>query len=118
MASKRKKIEGTEKAWEDRLLGASEKHVKAIEANEAEIDEALELQMISIRLQKSLIEDFKNIAALHGLGYQPLMRQVLARFAEAEKKHLLRQAASEHMKELEKSREERTKEENTQRKTA
>ena len=39
-----------------------------------------------------LIEDFKMIAALHGLGYQPLMRQTLRRFADAEKKRLLQEA--------------------------
>ena len=50
--------------------------------------------MISIRLQKSLIEDFKLLADLHGLGYQPLMRQILTRFADSEKKRLLRKFAA------------------------
>ncbi|MEA3277783.1 MAG: hypothetical protein U9Q81_21385 [Pseudomonadota bacterium] len=65
------------------------------DSNEAAIDTALELQPISIRLQKSLIEDFKLIAQLSGLGYRPLMRQVLARFADCEKTRILREFAFE-----------------------
>jgi hypothetical protein len=59
------------------------------------IDEALALQLISIRLQKSLIEDFKFIATLNGIGYQPLMRQILKRFVDSEKKRILRERAGE-----------------------
>jgi hypothetical protein len=51
---------------------------------ELELDDALGLQMISIRLPKKLIEDLKLIAKKEGLGYQPLMRRVLLRFAEQE----------------------------------
>ncbi len=58
----------------------------------------LELQPISIRLQKSLIEDYKLIAKLIGTGYQPLMRQVLTRFAEAEKKGIIDKVISEESK--------------------
>ena len=42
------------------------------------------MQPISIRLPTSLMETFKLLGQEHGLGYQPLMRRVLARFAEAE----------------------------------
>jgi uncharacterized protein (DUF4415 family) len=59
------------------------------------IDEALALQLISIRLQKSLIENFKFIATLNGIGYQPLMRQILKRFVDSEKKRILRERAGE-----------------------
>ena len=44
------------------------------------------MQPISIRLPQSLIETFKLLGQEHGLGYQPLMRRVLTRFAEAEMK--------------------------------
>ncbi len=44
------------------------------------------MQMISIRLHKELIEDFKKIAEFRGIGYQPLMRDALQRFAAAEYK--------------------------------
>jgi predicted DNA binding CopG/RHH family protein len=47
-----------------------------------EIDEGLGLQMISLRLNRSLIEQFKQLAKLERLGYQPLMRQVLAEYAK------------------------------------
>jgi hypothetical protein len=42
-----------------------------------------------------LIEDFKLIGQLHGISYQPLMRQILQRFADSEKKRVLRELAYE-----------------------
>ena len=56
---------------------------------EAQIDEALGLQAISIRLQKSTIDTYKMLAKMHGVGYQPLMRDAICRWAEAELKQLL-----------------------------
>jgi hypothetical protein len=47
-----------------------------------EIDTGLGLQMISLRLSKSLIEQFKELAKLEQIGYQPLMRQVLTVYAK------------------------------------
>lgn len=89
-------IKGTTEAWESGKLGASEAHVTvAKDVDEKAIDEALDLHPISIRLQRSLIEDFKEIARIHGLGYQPLIRQVLTRFVEAEKKRVLRERSEE-----------------------
>jgi hypothetical protein len=93
--TQKKTIPGTEDAWETKELGADENYVAVAEdTGDAAVDAALELQPISIRLQKSLIEDFKLIAQLRGVGYQPLMRQVLTRFADCEKKQLLREVAS------------------------
>lgn len=90
------KILDTEEAWLSGELGMDEAFV-AVAPDDAEsiINEHLDLQPISIRLEKSLIEDFKLIAALHGLGYQPLMRQTLKRFADCEKKRILREAAAD-----------------------
>lgn len=97
--SKTRKIPTSDTAWDEGLLGREEAFVAVDDgADLAELDAGLELQMISIRLSKSLIDDFKNIASLHGLGYQPLMRQALQRFADGEKKRLLQAAASEHVK--------------------
>lgn len=90
-----KKIEGTEEAWDDRLLGADEEFVAVSREDEHEINEELGLKMISIRLEQSLIEDFKAIATINGLGYQTLMRQALKRFAESEKKLIVRELASQ-----------------------
>jgi predicted DNA binding CopG/RHH family protein len=76
-------------AWETGALGASAEHVKvASPAHHAAVDEALGLQMISIRLPKDLIEDLKFIASREHLGYQPLIRRVLLRFAAHEFKNI------------------------------
>lgn len=89
------KIAGTEDAWDNRELGSDPNSAVLSEAADEEaINDALALQPISIRLQKSLIEDFKLIAQLNGFGYQTLMRQVLTRFADCEKKRILREVAS------------------------
>lgn len=88
----RAKIPASDEAWESGQLGQEKEHVKKVEEDiESQIDEAMGLQLISIRLQKSLIEDFKYIAELNGIGYQPLMRQILKRFADCEKKRILRE---------------------------
>lgn len=79
-----KKIASTPEAWEEGVLGNDESYAKVSAQAQSEIDSALELQLISIRLQKSLIDKFKIIALKNGIGYQPLMKQVLTRFADAE----------------------------------
>jgi len=93
---KKGKIEGTAEAWESGALGRESAHAKqASKALMQQIDDALELQMISIRLPKELIEEFKMIAAYHGVGYQPLMRDALKRFASSELKLIATQAVNE-----------------------
>ena len=68
----------SEEAWENRELGATESFVrKASTRREKTLDEKLELQSISIRLNKMLIDELKDLAAEDGLGYQPYIRQVL-----------------------------------------
>lgn len=90
------KIPASDEAWDRGELGREEAFVeKADGAVQKHIDRSLELQLISIRLQKSLIEDFKFIATLNGIGYQPLMRQILKRFVDGEKKKILREVAYE-----------------------
>nr|WP_297397794.1 hypothetical protein [uncultured Marinobacter sp.] len=96
MSDKIKKIPDTVEAWEDGTLGEDEQFAAVAEPiDESTLNDAAGLQMISIRLQKSLIEDFKNIAEINGIGYQPLIRQVLKRFADAEKKQILRERSAE-----------------------
>lgn len=91
-----KKIENSPEAWEDGSLGRDEEYVRVSRnVDDAALNEAAGLQPISIRLQKSLIEDFKMIAEIHGIGYQPMIRQVLKRFADSEKKRILREKAAE-----------------------
>ena len=85
-----KLIKNTEEAWDSRTLGADEQFVGvADESHEAALEEALELQAISIRLPKDLIRNYKLIADFHGVGYQPLMRDVLYRFVKPAIKEIL-----------------------------
>lgn len=68
--------------WEARELGASEAYVKPSTLDG--VDEAPGLKAISIRLQTSMIDDLKAIAARDGI--QPLIKRVLARFIEEERR--------------------------------
>lgn len=80
-------IPGTEEAWDTGQLGADEKYVRvASPETHQQVDEALGLQMISIRLPKGLIDTYKTLASFHEIGYQPLMRDALTRFANNELK--------------------------------
>jgi hypothetical protein len=88
------KIDGTAEAWEDGSLGCDEQYVEASDISDAVLDDALSLKLISIRLQNSLIEDLKEIAKIEGLGYQPLIKKVLLRFVDAEKRKALKEKAS------------------------
>lgn len=84
------RIKDTTEVWDDRTLGADEAHaVVADESHETALDEALGLQSISIRLPRQLISQFKLISHFHGVGYQPLMRDVLARFVPAALREIL-----------------------------
>ena len=63
----------------------------------AAIDEAAGTQLISIRMQKSMVDAFKTIAAANkGIGYQTLMKQILQRFIENEMKRVW----NEHLEQL------------------
>lgn len=91
--SKGKKIEGTVEAWENGLLGSDEHYAKLSDLDVETVRKAAGLKTISLRVQPDLLEELKQIAELHGLGYQPLIKQVLRRFVDAELKMLLRDAA-------------------------
>lgn len=82
-------------AWESGRLGTAREHAAARSAEqEKAVDDALELQLISIRLPKAMIEDLKFLAEREGLGYQPLVRRVLKRFIEGEFKSIARERAT------------------------
>ena len=84
------KIKDTTEAWESRAFGSDEAHVAvADQDHETALDDALELQSISIRLPKQLINQYKLIAHFHGVGYQPLMRDVMSRFVPNALKEIL-----------------------------
>ena len=82
--------------WDDRELGADERYVAVAPAEEEdELDKALGLKTISIRLPVKLIESYKLLAEIEGVGYQPLMRDILGRHAI----HELKRISSELKKE-------------------
>ncbi len=72
-----------DEAWEGGLLGQDELHaMMAPQAVVQEIDDQLDMALISIRLPKSLIDDFKMLASYYGTGYLPLMREALKRYCD------------------------------------
>ncbi|MDO5073157.1 MAG: CopG family antitoxin [Neisseria animaloris] len=87
--------DNTEK-WENGELGCSEEYAKASNFTVEDLQKAIELQPISLRINKDLLEDLKQMAKIHGIGYQPLIKQILRRFVDGEKRRL----ANEYMSEL------------------
>ena len=88
-----------EEAWDNRELGASEEYVrKASPDREKTLDERMGLQTISIRLQKSLIDNLKRLAEDDGIGYQPYVRQILMRHVRQLDHE--RRAKSKHEKDM------------------
>lgn len=57
-----------------------------------ELDAALGLQMISIRLPAALIDDLKFCARAHGMPYQALTREMLIVAANREKREITKAA--------------------------
>jgi hypothetical protein len=67
--------------WESGQLGASEEHVRPVSPEKTkEIQDALGLQPVTVRLQKELVEQLKVLAKNEGLGYQPFIRHILTRY--------------------------------------
>jgi len=80
--------------WESRELGADPKFARStsVPASFHELlNKSNNMQMISIRLPKDLINDLKNISTSQKMGYQALVREVLKRFVDAEKKIMYRE---------------------------
>lgn len=73
----------------DNHVGTVEHTQFVSDEEQKEIDEGIGLQMISLRLGKTLIEQFKELAKLEGIGYQPLMRQVLTAYAKQNEDDLI-----------------------------
>lgn len=67
--------------WDEHVATAAHTRLLSDE-DQAEMDENEGLQPISIRLTKSLIETLKGLARVEGVGYQPLIRQVLMKYAK------------------------------------
>jgi uncharacterized protein (DUF4415 family) len=93
--------------WDSRELGADEKYAKraVLEKSYMEaIDGGKEdkpnsrMQLISIRLPETLIQDLKNIGKKEELGYQTLIREIMKRFVAAEQRKELNQTIAENEK--------------------
>ena len=85
--------------WDERQLGAEAEFVGvADESHEKALNNALELQSISIRLPLELIKNYKLIAGFHGIGYQPLMRDILHRFVPEGLKEITQQQSLREIK--------------------
>lgn len=95
--SKSKKIEGTAEAWESGLLGCDESFAKLSDLDLDAVRSAAGLKSISLRMQPDLLHEIKLIAEIHGIGYQPLIKQILRRFVDGEMKMLLRDAYREQV---------------------
>ncbi len=79
--NKQTKIASTDEAWDSGELGTNAEHAMVAPSEfEEAVDASLGLKSISIRLPVQLIEAYKLIAVHHGIGYQPLMRDILQRF--------------------------------------
>ena len=89
---RKKTPKNTAESWESGDLGRDERFVRVASKKVAEqIDDALDLQMISIRLSKELIQTYKLLGLRYEMGYQPLMREALKRFADGELKMIARE---------------------------
>jgi predicted DNA binding CopG/RHH family protein len=79
--------DATTDKWESGELGRSLEHAEVADVAASDsLDESLGLQLVSIRLQRSLIQNLKIIAKYRGVAYQPLVRDLLNRFAVSELK--------------------------------
>lgn len=91
-------IPATDEAWDDRILGADESYTALAEDNEAEFSAASGTRLISIRMSESMIDDLKLIAQKNkNIGYQTLIKQVLQRFIDCEKKMIWNEMVQEFM---------------------
>ena len=78
-------VQEAHEPFETGELGRDPQHFEKAPADlRAQVDASLEMQMVSVRLPKQLISELKLVADYRGIGYQPLMRDILQRFARCE----------------------------------
>jgi len=88
--SKPKKIKQSTRNLKKAVSRRDTKQAEAVSKESAvDIEESVTLQAMSIRVDHELIETFKQIAHIHHMAYQPLMREALRRFADAQMKSIL-----------------------------
>lgn len=77
--------------WESGEYGRSDEHVVvASESAHAELEQGMAMKLVSIRLPVGLIEALKMIAEHHEIAYQPMIRDLLNRFARSEFNQIMR----------------------------
>lgn len=76
--------------WEGGELGASVEHARVAKGASARLDASTGMKLVTIRLPVELVDTLKEIAVHHGLGYQPMVRDLLIRFAVSEVKLIQR----------------------------
>lgn len=83
-------------AWESGLMGRDSTHASRASVElEAEVDRALAMKLVTIRLPEPMIDALKSIASFHGIGYQPMVRDLLTRFIDSEVPAILSQMHSD-----------------------
>jgi len=83
-------------AWETGKLGRDIAHARRAPAElEAEVERALAMKLVSIRLPIPMIDALKAIAKYHQIGYQPMIRDLLSRFVASEIPTILERLRSE-----------------------
>ena len=76
-----KKIVGTAEAWESGELGMDINTVQQISAEEqAHVDAALGIELVSIRLPMTLVSELTEAAKDSGIGLRPLIRCILQEY--------------------------------------
>ncbi|MGE0526563.1 MAG: hypothetical protein AB7G93_12050 [Bdellovibrionales bacterium] len=81
--NREKELLAESEEWETGKRGARSV-VATGEEDATALDEAMELQMISIRLPQAVVERLKMMAKKEGIGYQPYTRQILIHHTQGE----------------------------------
>ena len=77
--SQENSIPGTSENWDNRVLGASEQHVAVSKLDPAEVDTALGLVTIKLRVNKADADKLEALAKQQGLILQAYIKSVLAK---------------------------------------
>ena len=71
--------------WEAGKLGVNRESVRVAPPEiSAALDRATAMKLVTMRLPVPMIEALKAIAQFHGIGYQPMVRDLLGRFIDSE----------------------------------
>ena len=84
------KIDDTVENWESGQLGTDPNFVAEASDDLSSIDAAVGLRPISIRMDMKQIDELRLFAEMEGIGYQPLIRKIVSRWLEAEKRMYLK----------------------------